>query len=106
MAFNVGTGAEVQRPLATVVIGGIFSLIVSTQYLSVPAAVGLIAVFGVAMLDGTVLISVLNGLRGQGIGIRKIVVQGALPRPWRALITALVVYEWMETRNKSATTST
>jgi len=71
-------------------IGGILSLYVSGQYLSVPAAVGFIAVFGVAMLDGIVLISFLNGLRQQGIGAREAVVQGATLRLRPVLMTALV----------------
>jgi cobalt-zinc-cadmium resistance protein CzcA len=71
-------------------IGGILSLFVSGQYLSVPAAVGFIAVFGVAMLNGIVLVSFLNGLREQGVGIRETVVQGAVLRLRPVLMTALV----------------
>ncbi len=71
-------------------IGGILSLFVSGQYLSVPAAVGFIAVFGVAMLNGIVLVSFLNGLRAQGMGIRETVVQGAVLRLRPVLMTALV----------------
>jgi cobalt-zinc-cadmium resistance protein CzcA len=71
-------------------IGGIFSLFVSGQYLSVPAAVGFIAVFGVAMLNGIVLISFFNGLRERGLSIRETVVQGAVLRLRPVLMTALV----------------
>lgn len=71
-------------------IGGILALFVSSQYLSVPAAVGFIAVFGVAMLNGIVLISFLNGLRQQGIAVREAVVQGAVLRLRPVLMTALV----------------
>ena len=71
-------------------IGGILSLFASGQYLSVPAAVGFIAVFGVAMLNGIVLVSFLNGLREQGLGIRETVVQGAVLRLRPVLMTALV----------------
>lgn len=71
-------------------IGGIFSLFISGQYLSVPAAVGFIAVFGVAMLNGIVLVSFLNGLKEQGMPIRDIVVQGAVLRLRPVLMTALV----------------
>jgi heavy metal efflux system protein len=71
-------------------IGGILSLFVSGQYLSVPAAVGFIAVFGVAMLNGIVLVSFLNGLREQGLGIRETVVQGAVLRLRPVLMTAMV----------------
>lgn len=71
-------------------IGGILSLFLSGQYLSVPAAVGFIAVFGVAMLNGIVLVSFLNGLREQGLGIRETVMQGAVLRLRPVLMTALV----------------
>ncbi|MFP5419787.1 MAG: efflux RND transporter permease subunit, partial [Gammaproteobacteria bacterium] len=71
-------------------IGGILSLFVSGQYLSVPAAVGFIAVFGVAMLNGIVLISFLNDLRQKGGAIREAVVQGAVLRLRPVLMTALV----------------
>lgn len=71
-------------------IGGILSLFISGQYLSVPAAVGFIAVFGVAMLNGIVLVSFLNGLKEQGMAIRDIVVQGAVLRLRPVLMTALV----------------
>jgi cobalt-zinc-cadmium resistance protein CzcA len=71
-------------------IGGIVSLVISGQYLSVPAAVGFIAVFGVAMLNGIVLVSFLNGLREQGMGVREAVVQGAVLRLRPVLMTALV----------------
>jgi len=70
-------------------IGGILPLFISGQYLSVPAAVGFIAVFGVAMLNGIVMVSFLNGLREQG-GIREAVVQGAVLRLRPVLMTALV----------------
>ncbi|MDX1251126.1 MAG: efflux RND transporter permease subunit [Gammaproteobacteria bacterium] len=71
-------------------IGGILSLFISGQYLSVPAAVGFIAVFGVAMLNGIVMVSFLNGLRQQGMGLREVVVQGAVLRLRPVLMTALV----------------
>jgi cobalt-zinc-cadmium resistance protein CzcA len=48
-------------PFAT--IGGLLALFVTGQYLSVPSAIGFIAVFGVAMLNGIVLVSFLNELR-------------------------------------------
>ena len=51
-------------PFATV--GGVLALFVSGQYLSVPAAVGFIAVFGVAVLNGIVLIKFFNSLRAEG----------------------------------------
>ena len=71
-------------------IGGILALFASGQYLSVPAAVGFIAVFGVAMLNGIVLISFLNGLRQKGVAVREVIMQGAVLRLRPVLMTALV----------------
>ena len=72
------------------VIGGIVGLFVSGQYLSVPSAIGFIAVFGVAMLNGIVLVSFLNGLRQQGLALRDAVTQGAALRLRPVLMTASV----------------
>ncbi len=71
-------------------IGGVLSLFISQQYLSVPAAVGFIGVFGVAMLNGIVLISFLRSLRHQGRSVRDAVVEGASLRLRPVLMTALV----------------
>jgi len=71
-------------------IGGIFALGLSGQYLSVPAAVGFIAVFGVAMLNGIVLVSFLNSLRKDGLGVRQAVLEGTALRLRPVLMTAMV----------------
>lgn len=55
-------------PFATV--GGIVGFAVTGQYLSVLSAIGFIAVFGVAMLNGTVLVSFLNEQREKGLTVR------------------------------------
>lgn len=72
------------------IIGGIVGLFVSGQYLSVPSAIGFIAVFGVAMLNGIVMVSFLNDLRSQGLSIRDTVRQGAALRLRPVLMTASV----------------
>ncbi len=72
------------------VIGGLVGLFASGQYLSVPSAIGFIAVFGVAMLNGIVLVSFLNDLRRRGLSIRDSVVQGAALRLRPVLMTASV----------------
>ena len=72
------------------IIGGIVGLFVSGQYLSVPSAIGFIAVFGVAMLNGIVMVSFLNQLRGQGLAVRDAVRQGAALRLRPVLMTASV----------------
>lgn len=75
-------------PFAT--IGGLLALALSGQYLSVPSAIGFIAVFGVAMLNGIVLVSFLNELREQGLSVREAVLRGTLLRLRPVLMTASV----------------
>ena len=75
-------------PFAT--IGGLLALFITGQYLSVPSAIGFIAVFGVAMLNGIVLVSFLNELREKGLSVREAVVQGTALRLRPVLMTASV----------------
>ena len=75
-------------PFAT--IGGVIALAVTRQYLSVPSAIGFIAVFGVAMLNGIVLVSFMNELRAKGRTIREAVMEGTALRLRPVLMTASV----------------
>lgn len=75
-------------PFAT--IGGIVALAVTGQYLSVPSAIGFIAVFGVAMLNGIVLVSFLNEQRAKGMAVRDAVIRGTALRLRPVLMTASV----------------
>jgi len=72
------------------IIGGIFGLFVTGQYLSVPSAIGFIAVFGVAMLNGIVMVTFLNDLRRRGLAVREAVREGAAMRLRPVLMTASV----------------
>jgi cobalt-zinc-cadmium resistance protein CzcA len=72
------------------IIGGIVGLFATGQYLSVPSAIGFIAVFGVAMLNGIVLVTFLNDQRRHGLSIRDAVRQGAAMRLRPVLMTASV----------------
>jgi cobalt-zinc-cadmium resistance protein CzcA len=72
------------------VVGGILALLVSGQNLSVPAAIGFIAVFGVAMLNGVVLVAYLIQLREEGLPLPEVVRQGCLLRLRPVLMTATV----------------
>ncbi|MFQ5680336.1 MAG: efflux RND transporter permease subunit [Gemmatimonadota bacterium] len=72
------------------VIGGIVALFVTGMYLSVPAAVGFIAVFGVAVLNGVVLVSYINQLRARGMEMMEAVRTGAERRLRPVLMTASV----------------
>jgi heavy metal efflux system protein len=72
-------------------IGGIVALWVTGEYLSVPASVGFINLFGVAVLNGIVLVSYMNSLRRQeGMGIEQAVLSGCVMRLRPVLMTALV----------------
>ena len=73
-------------PFAT--IGGILALAISGQYVSVPSAVGFIAVFGIAMLNGVVLVSYMNELRAKGLSLSAAVRQACLLRLRPVLMTA------------------
>ena len=73
-------------PFAT--IGGLFGLFITGQHVSVPSAIGFIAVFGVAMLNGIVLVSVINDLRGQGMSVANAVRRGTAMRLRPVLMTA------------------
>jgi len=72
------------------VIGGIFALLLSGQNLSVPAAIGFIAVFGVAMLNGVVLVSYLIQLGEEGLTLDEVVRRGCALRLRPVLMTATV----------------
>ena len=90
-AFNsVRHAAMIIANVPFAVIGGVFGLALTGQYVSVPSAIGFVAVLGVAMLNGIVLVSFLNDLRGQGRTVREAVTQGAALRLRPVLMTASV----------------
>lgn len=71
-------------------VGGIVGLFATGQYLSVPSAIGFIAVFGVAMLNGIVLVSFMNEQVAAGRPIHEAVRQAAALRLRPVLMTASV----------------
>ena len=71
-------------------IGGIFALALSGQYLSVPSSVGFIALFGVAVLNGVVMVSYFNQLVRDGLTLDEAVERGAMLRLRPVLMTATV----------------
>ncbi len=71
-------------------IGGIAMLWIRGMNLNLSAAVGFIALFGVAVLNGVVMVSTINHLRAAGASIREAVIEGAVERLRPVLITALV----------------
>ena len=70
--------------------GGIFLLWVRGFYLSVSASIGFVALFGVAVLNGIVLVSHLNEMRRQGKNVHDTVIEGSADRLRPVLMTALV----------------
>jgi len=75
-------------PLA--LIGGILALVIGHFNLSVSASVGFIALFGVAVLNGVVMVSYFNELRREGLSVELAVAKGAVLRLRPVLITASV----------------
>jgi len=71
-------------------IGGILALLLGQFNLSVSASVGFIALFGVAVLNGIVMVSYFNELRREGISVELAVIKGAVLRLRPVLITASV----------------
>ncbi|MCS3728876.1 efflux RND transporter permease subunit [Bradyrhizobium betae] len=71
-------------------IGGVFALVSTGEYLSVPASVGFIALLGIAVLNGVVLVSYFNQLRAHGLAEERIVIDGARRRLRPVLMTASI----------------
>ena len=75
-------------PLA--MIGGVFALWLSGEYLSVPASVGFIALLGIAVLNGVVMVSYFNQLCATGMDIARVVIVGSARRLRPVLMTASI----------------
>jgi len=75
-------------PLAS--IGGIFGLFLSREYLSVPASVGFIALWGIAVLNGVVLVSYIRKLRDEGASQVEAIMRGTYLRFRPVMMTATV----------------
>ena len=71
-------------------IGGIFALFVTGEYLSVPASVGFIALWGIAVLNGVVLVSYIRHLRDDGLSQIDAIVVGCKQRFRPVMMTATV----------------
>lgn len=77
----------VNVPLA--IVGGVVALWLSGQYLSVPGSVGFITLFGVAVLNGVVMVASINQRLADGLGMDEAVFDGALSRLRPVLMTAI-----------------
>lgn len=71
-------------------IGGIMALFISGQYLSVPSSIGFIALFGIAVLNGIVLVNAINQKLESGLSCESAVFEGAVSRLRPVLMTALI----------------
>jgi cobalt-zinc-cadmium resistance protein CzcA len=71
-------------------VGGIFGLLLSGEYLSVPASVGFIALLGIAVLNGVVMVSYFNQLLARGMSVAEAVVEGAQRRLRPVMMTASI----------------
>ena len=71
-------------------VGGMVALAVSGEYLSVPASVGFIALLGIAVLNGLVMVSYFRLLRQQGLPLHQAVREGAARRLRPVLMTASI----------------
>lgn len=70
------------------ITGGVLALFISGEYLSVPASVGFIALMGIAVLNGVVMVSHFEQLYYDGVPLSKLVRDGALRRLRPILMTA------------------
>lgn len=89
-AFNsVGQALLILVNVPLAVIGGVFSLYVSGQYLSVPSSIGFITLFGVAVLNGVVMVESINQRIIDGATIDEAIFSGAVSRLRPVLMTAI-----------------
>ncbi|HXT59179.1 MAG TPA: efflux RND transporter permease subunit [Pirellulales bacterium] len=70
-------------------LGGIWALLITGTNFSISAAVGFISIFGVAVMDGLLLISYFNQMRFHGLPLREAIMQGAEKRVRPVMMTAL-----------------
>jgi cobalt-zinc-cadmium resistance protein CzcA len=71
-------------------IGGVLALAHTREYLSVPAAIGFIALMGIAVLNGLVLVTQFNELMARGMPVRVAVERSVLRRLRPVLMTASI----------------
>jgi cobalt-zinc-cadmium resistance protein CzcA len=71
-------------------IGGVIALYISGLYLSVPASVGFIVLFGVAVLNGVVIVSYISQLRQDGMELKEAIIKGSSDRLRPVLMTASI----------------
>lgn len=87
---SVGQALLIMLNVPLALIGGIAALYFSGQYLSVPGSIGFIALFGVAVLNGVVMVNAINQRFAGGLPAERAVFEGALSRLRPVLMTASI----------------
>jgi cobalt-zinc-cadmium resistance protein CzcA len=87
---SVKSAALILANVPFAIIGGILALLVTHIALSVSAAIGFIALFGQAVLNGVVMVTYFNQLRDDGLSVLEAVRQGAITRLRTVMMTALL----------------
>ena len=87
---STGLAAMVLTNIPLALIGGISALWLTGEYLSVPASVGFIALLGIAVLNGVVMVTYFNQLWARGLSIHEVVVEGAMRRLRPVMMTASI----------------
>lgn len=87
---NLRQAALILLAIPFAMVGGLLALLLGGLYLSVPASVGFIALFGVAVLNGVVKIAYINQLRERGMSLDEAVLTGMVLRLRPVLMTAAV----------------
>ncbi|UJJ32953.1 CusA/CzcA family heavy metal efflux RND transporter [Halopseudomonas maritima] len=90
MFNNVRDGLLVFSGIPFALTGGVVALWLRDIPLSISAGVGFIALSGVAVLNGLVMLSFIRNLREEGLGLEQAIIEGALTRLRPVLMTALV----------------
>jgi cobalt-zinc-cadmium resistance protein CzcA len=86
---SVGQAMLILLNVPLAVIGGVFSLYLSGQYLSVPSSVGFITLFGLAVLNGVVMVESINQRIKDGLVLDEAIFNGATSRLRPVLMTAI-----------------
>jgi cobalt-zinc-cadmium resistance protein CzcA len=88
---SIGQAVLILINLPLAMIGGIFALWITGQYLSVPSSIGFITLFGVAVLNGVVMVEAINlRIENTKEALKKAIFEGAISRVRPVLMTAIV----------------
>jgi cobalt-zinc-cadmium resistance protein CzcA len=87
---SVGQALLIMINVPLALIGGIVALFISGTYLSVPGSIGFIALFGVAVLNGVVMVNAINQNLNSSGAVEEAVSRGALSRLRPVLMTAMI----------------